>query len=58
MVLIIFIGIVFVFAAACMFVWTLLSRTFDHNDRLALLPLEDDLDPGYEDQEGHAQDAN
>lgn len=42
LILLIFISVVLVGAAVACFVWTVRQGTFDHADRLALLPLEDE----------------
>lgn len=42
MVLLLFVGVVFVVGVSIAFVWTAKSGTFDHGERLALLPLESD----------------
>jgi cbb3-type cytochrome oxidase maturation protein len=41
----IFVSLMLVAAAVALFVWTVRSRTFEHADRLALAPLEDDTSP-------------
>ena len=41
MALLFFVGVVFVVGAGLAFAWTAKLGTFDHNERLALLPLED-----------------
>jgi nitrogen fixation-related uncharacterized protein len=38
----IFVSLVLVAGAVALFVYTVRSRTFEHADRLALAPLEDD----------------
>ena len=40
--LLLFVGVVFVTAAVLAFIWSARLGTFDHSDRLALLPLMDD----------------
>ncbi|MEM7605151.1 MAG: cbb3-type cytochrome oxidase assembly protein CcoS [Myxococcota bacterium] len=46
LILLVFVGIAMVALALILFAWTLRGRTFDHTDRLALLPLsEDGADP-------------
>jgi cbb3-type cytochrome oxidase maturation protein len=52
LILLIFVSLVFVTAAVGLFLWTVRQRTFDHADRLALLPLADEAtnatDPDHE----------
>ncbi|MCA9536711.1 MAG: hypothetical protein KC593_23675 [Myxococcales bacterium] len=45
MTLLLFIGVVFVIGAALAFVVNAANGTFDHTERLALLPLDDPQDP-------------
>ena len=45
LILLIVVGIGMVTLALLLFGWTLRARTFDHSDRLALLPLADDAPP-------------
>lgn len=41
LILLIFLSVVLVGGALGLFAWTVRERTFDHSDRLALLPLRD-----------------
>ena len=41
LILLIFLSVVLVGGAIGLFAWTVRERTFDHSDRLALLPLRD-----------------
>jgi hypothetical protein len=43
--LLLFIGVVFVLGASLAFLANVNNGTFDHTERLALLPLEDPQDP-------------
>ena len=45
MTLLLFIGVVFVLGAAIAFIANAANGTFDHTERLALLPLDDPQDP-------------
>jgi nitrogen fixation-related uncharacterized protein len=40
-ILLVFVGVVLVTAAVGFYVWTVRQGSFDHADRLALLPLDD-----------------
>ncbi|MBW1761694.1 MAG: cbb3-type cytochrome oxidase assembly protein CcoS [Deltaproteobacteria bacterium] len=42
LILLIFVSVILVGAAVAFFVWTVRQGTFDHADRLALLPLDDE----------------
>lgn len=42
MILQVFVSLMLVLGAVVLFVFTVRSRTFEHSDRLALKPLEDD----------------
>ncbi|MBW2212445.1 MAG: cbb3-type cytochrome oxidase assembly protein CcoS [Deltaproteobacteria bacterium] len=42
LILLIFVSVLLVGTAVAFFVWTVRQGTFDHADRLALLPLDDD----------------
>ena len=42
LILLIFISLALVGSAVAFFAWTLRKRTYDHSDRLSLLPLEED----------------
>lgn len=42
LILLIFLSVVLVGGALGLFAWTVRERTFDHSDRLALLPLRDE----------------
>jgi len=41
----VFVSLMLVAGAVLLFVFTIRARTFEHADRLALAPLEDDLRP-------------
>ncbi len=41
----VFVSLMLVAGAVLLFVFTVRARTFEHSDRLALAPLEDDLAP-------------
>lgn len=61
LILLIFVCVVLVGIAVAFFVWTVRQGTFDHADRLALLPLDDEkpLTPTTEreeDEYGNAAD--
>jgi len=43
--LLVFLSAALVLGAIGLFAWTVRARTFDHADRLALLPLRDDVGP-------------
>lgn len=43
MILQVFVSLMLVLGAIVLFVFTVRARTFEHTDRLALKPLEDDL---------------
>lgn len=67
MVLLLFVGVVFVVGVSIAFVWTAKSGTFDHGERLALLPLQSDegaptteppTEPRCESVEVHETDTN
>lgn len=47
LVLQIFVSLMLVAGAIAMFVWTVRSRTFEHAERLALAPLEDDTNHNH-----------
>jgi cbb3-type cytochrome oxidase maturation protein len=42
LILLLFVSITLALAAVGFFVWNFKERAHDHNDRLAILPLEDD----------------
>ena len=47
LILLIFLSVMLVGGALGLFAWTVRERTFDHSDRLALLPLRDaEIAPG------------
>jgi len=61
LILLIFLCVVLVGAAVAFFAWTVRQGTFDHLDRLALLPLDDEkpMTPTTErekDEDGNAAD--
>lgn len=60
MTLLLFIGVVFVLGAALAFLVNANQGTFDHTERLALLPLDDPQDPPRHDaaQEQETKNAD
>jgi cbb3-type cytochrome oxidase maturation protein len=59
LILLIFVCVFLVGAAVAFFVWTVRQGTFDHADRLALLPLDDEepLTPTTESEEDEYGDS-
>ncbi len=45
LILTMFVSLVLAAGFVAMFAWLLRGRTFDHADRLALLPMDDDASP-------------
>jgi len=41
LILLIFVSLALVVSAVAFFAWTLRQRTYEHNDRMSLLPLEE-----------------
>lgn len=58
MTLLLFIGVVFVLVAALAFLMSAHIGTFDHTERLALLPLDDPRDPPRQDAASEQESAN
>ncbi|MDH5490732.1 MAG: cbb3-type cytochrome oxidase assembly protein CcoS [Myxococcales bacterium] len=49
LILLVFVSAILVIGAVLFFVWTVREHTYDHSDRLSLLPLERDDAPRIED---------
>ena len=58
LILLIFICVLLVGAAVAFFAWTVRQGTFDHADRLALLPLDDEKPMTPTPAKGEDEDGN
>ena len=58
LILLIFVCVVLVGGAVAFFAWTVRQGTFDHADRLALLPLDEETTTTPTTETGEGEDAN